>query len=365
MIELLQFPLDSDTASVTLGKRVYRLALDIGFSDARATRFGLAICEIAEQLDENTRRFPVQIGFQPADEGFDLAIAFPVDLKPAERELANRVFERVIPLTSGETVHGCLMLQKVPDHRFIPTESFLERQHELISELSRSELLTELKRRNDELQELLVELRARAEKDRRREQAAAERERKKNLELSAAYKELDALREKDRQLANYDILTGLPSRVLFNDRLTQALAHSRRDGSRVALCFLDLDHFKAVNDTGGHAAGDSVLVMAAERMREGRRSSDTIARIGGDEFTLILPDVSDMKNVKRITQSIIDSISEPFMVDGRQFEIGVSIGVAFFPDDAAEAEALIRCADQALYAVKKSGRSNVMFYAEL
>jgi diguanylate cyclase (GGDEF)-like protein len=365
MIELLHFPLDSETASVSLGKRVYRLTLDLGFSPARATRLGLAVCEIAEKLDKDADGLSIQIGFQPSNDGFDLAIAFPVELKPAARDLANRVFDRVIALTSGEAVHGCLMLEEIPDRGFIPTESFLERQREQISELSRGELLSELNRRNEELQALLVELRARAEEDRRREQAAAEQERRKNRELSVAYTELDALREKDRQLANYDILTGLPSRVLFHDRLTQAVAHSRRDSNRVALCFLDLDHFKAVNDTGGHAAGDRVLAIAAERMGEGRRGSDTLARIGGDEFTLILPDVSGVEAVRRIAQSIVESISQPFMVDGRRFDIGVSIGVSFFPDDAIATEALIRCADEAVYAVKGSGRSNVCFYAEL
>lgn len=365
MIELIQFPLDSETASVSLGKRVYRLTLDIGFSAARAARFGLAICEIAEQFDKDARRSSIQIGFQRSNEGFDLAIAFPVDLTPAERDLANKAFDRVIELTSGKAVHGCLVLQEIPDRGFIPTESFLERQREQISELSRGELLSELSRRNEELHALLVELRARAEEDRRREQAAAEQERRKNRELSAAYTELDALREKDRRLANYDIVTGLPTRVLFHDRLTQAIAHSQRDKTLLALCFLDLDHFKAVNDTGGHATGDRVLAMAAERMDEGRRSSDTLARIGGDEFILILPDVSEVEDIRRIARSIIEAISQPFIVDGRRFEIGVSIGVAFFPNDAVETEALIRYADEAAYAVKESGRSNVRFFAEL
>jgi diguanylate cyclase (GGDEF)-like protein len=365
MIELLHFPLDTDTASVSLGKRLHRLTLDIGFSAARATRLGLAICEIAEQLEKDERRSSIQIGFQPSSEGFDLAIGFHVDLKPGQRELANLVFDRVIALISGESIHGWLMLQQVPDHGFIPNESFLERQRDQITELSHGELLSELNRRNEELRGLLVELRAHAEEDRRREQAAAEHERIKNRELSAAYTELNALREKDRQLANYDILTGLPSRVLFHDRLTQAIAHSRRDGARLALCFLDLDHFKAVNDTGGHAAGDRVLAMAAERMAKGRRSSDTLARIGGDEFTLILPDVSDVESIRLIARSIIESISQPFMVDGHRYEIGVSIGVSFFPNDAIEPEELIRCADETVYAVKESGRNNVLFYAEV
>jgi diguanylate cyclase (GGDEF)-like protein len=365
MIELLQIPLECDAYGVTVGKRIHRLALDIGFSAAMATRFGLAACEIVARLDEGARESCVSVGFQPADAGFYLAIAFPAQLQPAERDLADRVFDRVTDLTSGDTVHGCLLLQEIPDRGFTPTESFLQRQRKRISELSRTELLSELSRRNEELRALLVELRSRAEDDRRREQAAVALERRKNRELSNAYVELDALREKDRQLANYDILTGLPSRVLFHDRLTQAIAHSRRDKTLVALCFMDLDHFKAVNDTAGHGAGDRVLAMVADRLREGRRDSDTLARIGGDEFTLILPGVSGVEAVRRIAQSIIASITQPFMIDGARFELGISIGVAFFPGDAVEPETLIRNADKAVYAVKAFGRNNVCFYAEL
>ncbi|HDZ09988.1 GGDEF domain-containing protein [Pseudohongiella sp.] len=365
MNELLELPLETDEDCVAVGKRIHRLALDIGFSDAAAIRAGLSTCEIATRLSADARRARIHVGFQPSETGFYLAIFLPGELKPSERELANVMFDRVVDLTSAESISGSMILQEVPDKGFMPTESFMERQRARSSELSRSELLSELSDRNAELRSLLVELRTRAEDDRRREQAASAREYRKNLELSSAYAELNELREKDRQLANFDILTGLPSRVLFNDRLAQALAHAGRDKTRVALCFMDLDRFKAVNDNGGHSAGDRVLAMVADRLSEGRRSSDTIARIGGDEFTLILPDISDIEAAKNIARSIIDSIAQPFMVEGSCYGIGISIGVAFFPDDAVEIEALIRCADTALYSVKAAGRNDVRCYAEI
>lgn len=164
-------------------------------------------------------------------------------------------------------------------------------------------------------------------------------------------------------MAHFDALTGLPNRSLFFDRLAQALAMSRRSGDRVALFFLDLDRFKPVNDTYGHGVGDALLRAVAERLSGCVRESDTVARIAGDEFTIILPRIPGREDAARVAEKIIRVIGEPFEVEGHRIQIGVSIGIAFFPDDAEDPEALIRRADNAMYAAKAASRNTYRFHA--
>lgn len=159
-----------------------------------------------------------------------------------------------------------------------------------------------------------------------------------------------------------DVLTGLPNRVLFADRLSQALAHARRSGRRVAVMFLDLDRFKVVNDTLGHGVGDALLCAVAERLRRSVREADTVCRRGGDEFVVALQDVDEIDTVARVAGKIRDRLSEPFELDDHTVHVGASIGVALFPDDGAEPEALIRHADTAMYAAKEAGRGTVQFF---
>ncbi len=164
-------------------------------------------------------------------------------------------------------------------------------------------------------------------------------------------------------LAHHDALTGLPNRLLFEDRLNQALSKARRSHRQVALFFLDLDHFKAINDNLGHDYGDRVLILASERLRSCVRESDTVARMGGDEFLILLEEVETIDLIettaKRVSASLKHEIKEG---DFRQ-EISSSIGIAIYPDDASTSQELLKHADIAMYKAKREGRANYQFYA--
>ena len=151
----------------------------------------------------------------------------------------------------------------------------------------------------------------------------------------------------------HDSLTALPNRRLFEDRLDQAIKAGRRSGRQVALLYLDLDGFKSVNDLYGHDVGDIVLREAAVRIRSCIRISDTAARIGGDEFVVILLDVEGRESARRVSQKIVDAVHQPFMVSGQECRVGVSIGISLFPDDGTDIKTLMKVADQAMYEVKK------------
>lgn len=162
--------------------------------------------------------------------------------------------------------------------------------------------------------------------------------------------------EEIRRLAHYDGLTGLPNRQLFYDRLVQAIALAKRNRHELALLYLDLDGFKAVNDTLGHDAGDELLKAAAGRIRHRLRESDTVARIGGDEFTVILPMIASREDVAKVAEKILGALSTSFSLSGRKEEprVGVSIGIAVYPADARDMDALVKAADTAMYSAKQS-----------
>ncbi|HET6519654.1 MAG TPA: diguanylate cyclase [Geminicoccaceae bacterium] len=167
-------------------------------------------------------------------------------------------------------------------------------------------------------------------------------------------------------LAHHDPLTGLPNRLLFNDRLAQALSRSRRAGGAVALHCVDLDRFKQVNDTLGHAAGDAALRAAAERMRGCLRETDTLARLGGDEFAVIQPDLQDEQGAAALAERLVEALHRPLAIDGRHAVVGASVGVALHPRDGTDARRLLRSADLALYEAKARGRDRFrLFGAEL
>jgi diguanylate cyclase (GGDEF)-like protein/PAS domain S-box-containing protein len=157
--------------------------------------------------------------------------------------------------------------------------------------------------------------------------------------------------------ALHDALTGLPNRTLFHDRLTQALAKGKRHGGPLAVLFLDLDQFKVVNDTLGHAAGDRLLVVIADRLQQTVRSSDTVARVGGDELAFLLPGVERAEDAARAAQKILDAVSRPLEIDGHPLYVTASIGISLFPADGEEAEALLSNADIAMYRAKDLGRN--------
>jgi len=169
--------------------------------------------------------------------------------------------------------------------------------------------------------------------------------------------------QKLADMATHDSLTGLPNRTLLSDRLTMGLALSRRTDNRLAVLMLDLDKFKAINDTMGHGVGDQLLKAVAERLTSVSRKSDTIARIGGDEFVLVLPQVSQPANASRLAQRILDVFREPLVFDGHQLNITTSIGIAVYPEDGKDIEILLKNADTAMYRAKEQGRDAYRFYA--
>jgi len=162
--------------------------------------------------------------------------------------------------------------------------------------------------------------------------------------------------------AYHDLLTGLPNRALFNDRLGQAIAQARRHGQALAVMFLDMDRFKVVNDTHGHLVGDGLLQSMAQRLRGSLREGDTLARIGGDEFMLLLPHVRSRDNAAFIADKIIASLKHPFHVDGHEIYSGMSIGIAVYPDDGDNQETLVKHADLAMYHAKDHGRNDFRFF---
>ncbi|WP_313174595.1 diguanylate cyclase domain-containing protein [Massilia sp.] len=162
-----------------------------------------------------------------------------------------------------------------------------------------------------------------------------------------------------RHQAHHDMLTGLPNRLLFNDRLRQALLGAQREGNRLAVIFFDLDRFKPVNDTHGHAVGDLLLQQVATRVRGALRASDTLARIGGDEFVVLLPRIGAAPDARRVAEDILKELNRPFITEEHRLEISGSIGVAVYPDSGSNADELMRSADQAMYDAKLQGRACV------
>jgi len=162
--------------------------------------------------------------------------------------------------------------------------------------------------------------------------------------------------------ANYDALTGLPNRNLFNDRLETALKTAQREKNNIALLFLDLDRFKWVNDTMGHRAGDLLLKEVAERLSSSLRDSDSISRLGGDEFTIILPNLENGLDAELIAENILTKLALPFQLEEHEIYITVSIGITIYPIDGDDVETLYRNADNAMYAAKDAGRNQFSFF---
>jgi diguanylate cyclase (GGDEF)-like protein/PAS domain S-box-containing protein len=165
-----------------------------------------------------------------------------------------------------------------------------------------------------------------------------------------------------RDLAYHDPLTGLPNRLLFNDRLSQAIERARRNRQVVAVMILDLDRFKLINDSLGLASGDRVLHAVAERLVATLRRSDTVARLAGDDFLLLLPGVEGAENAAKVAQKLLDAVLPPLQVDDQELHIRASVGITLFPHDGEDAETLIRNADTALYRAKEHARSSYQFY---
>jgi len=183
-----------------------------------------------------------------------------------------------------------------------------------------------------------------------------------------SFSDISNIKEREAQLdriAHYDPLTGLPNRRLLSDRLSQAIAQARRSGKIMAVCVLDLDNFKPINDRLGHAAGDEVLIAIAQRLSSCMREGDTVARQGGDEFVLLLQNLLWVEECDAIFSRILKEISVPVIYNGHAVTVSASIGITLFPQDRVEADQLLRHADQAMYLAKQSGRNNYcLFNAE-
>src|SRR5450830_1226728 len=164
------------------------------------------------------------------------------------------------------------------------------------------------------------------------------------------------------ELAQFDILTGLPNRALLIDRLEQETKKSKRTGFPLAVMFTDIDHFKEVNDTLGHQSGDQLLKEAAQRMLSCVRESDTVARFGGDEFTIVLGDLEDISSVERVAKEILRKMAEPFNLDSELVYVSVSIGMTLYPNDAEDIKTLLKNADQVMYAAKSLGRNRHSYF---
>ena len=165
-----------------------------------------------------------------------------------------------------------------------------------------------------------------------------------------------------REMAYYDSLTGLPNRNLLNDRLAVALANASRNNHKVAILFLDLDHFKTINDSLGHEAGDQLLQQVSLRIKEVLRKQDTIARMGGDEFIILIPGLTDTDHTARLAEKILDAVTPVLKIGDNELYIGCSIGISIFPDDGMEIKTLLKNSDLAMYRAKEKGRNTFQLY---
>jgi diguanylate cyclase (GGDEF)-like protein len=190
-------------------------------------------------------------------------------------------------------------------------------------------------------------------------------QRKNAREESIRHALENAVAERTRELSHqyrHDVLTGLPNRLLFGERLHRELLTARRDDSRVAVLFIDLDRFKRINDTWGHQTGDMFLKQISERLRAGLRSGETIARIGGDEFTVLIPGLRDKDEAQERGWDLLHALEAPFRIEGKNVFATMSVGISTFPDDALEPGALMAAADAAMYHAKGSGKNQVQLF---
>ncbi|MGB5541086.1 MAG: EAL domain-containing protein [Gammaproteobacteria bacterium] len=220
-------------------------------------------------------------------------------------------------------------------------------------------MLDEIQARDEKLKIHQEELEARvAQRTRELERA--------NLELATSKEHAESVAKRMQFHAHHDSLTGLPNRVLLNDRIKTELAHARREQSILALLFLDLDRFKVINDSLGHATGDQLLRIISRRIKDCVREGDTVARLGGDEFMVLLPRIASASDAGRIGNKIIESLTEPLSCNGHDLHITTSAGISIYPFDGTDSETLVKNADISMYRAKELGRNKAVYYtAEL
>ncbi len=184
-----------------------------------------------------------------------------------------------------------------------------------------------------------------------------------NARLTTENLERKQAEQRIRYMAHYDALTGLPNRVLLQDRIKQAIAFAHRNSTQVAVLFIDLDYFKHINDSLGHQTGDRLLQMVALRLQQCLRDGDSVARLGGDEFVLSLPLQADSNEAAMlVAQKILDALDQIFIIDQHELHVSASVGISIYPDNGADAESLMRAADTAMYYAKEKGRSHYQFF---
>lgn len=184
------------------------------------------------------------------------------------------------------------------------------------------------------------------------------------IEAHKLAEQVETTKAQLHHLAHHDVLTGLPNRVLLHDRLSQAIELARRQGTQLAVLFLDLDRFKHINDSLGHAVGDQLLQSISQRLVGCVRHSDTISRQGGDEFVVLLSNIKQPENAALSAQKILTALTVPYLIDQLELHVSVSIGISIYPDDGQNAETLIESADTAMYHVKENGRNNYTFFEQ-
>jgi diguanylate cyclase (GGDEF)-like protein len=216
---------------------------------------------------------------------------------------------------------------------------------------------------------MLDEIQSRDNELNEHRQKLEERVAQRTRELESANSQLEFSKEQAESVANrmeyhahHDALTGLPNRILLNDRITRELAHARRQQTSAALLFLDLDRFKIINDSLGHAVGDQMLRVISRRLNNCVREEDTVARLGGDEFMVLLPRISGSADAGRIANKIIGCLVDPISCNGHELHITTSIGISIFPYDGTDAETLIKHADISMYRAKELGRNKAVYY---
>ncbi len=182
------------------------------------------------------------------------------------------------------------------------------------------------------------------------------------IERHRTLKELKQAQLKMQHMAHHDRLTGLPNRQLFLDILCKSVARASRNGKMVAVLFLDLDGFKSVNDNQGHGVGDLLLQAVAERLRGSIRESDLVARVGGDEFIIIIDCIHSVKDVTKVSKKIVKETSRAFFLDGNELFVTASIGISLYPHDSSDMETLVKNADFAMYIAKRQGKNNYHYY---
>jgi diguanylate cyclase (GGDEF)-like protein/PAS domain S-box-containing protein len=185
-----------------------------------------------------------------------------------------------------------------------------------------------------------------------------------NTMLQSEIRERKQIEERIRHMAHHDALTDLPNRTLLHDRLSQALAMAERHKHLVGVLFIDLDRFKTINDSLGHAIGDRLIIEVAHRLRASVRAGDTVARQGGDEFVVVLPKVEDVSEARTVAEKLLIALEPFFGVEGHELHVAASIGVCLYPEDGRDVETLMRNADTAMYQAKATGRNRIQFFAQ-